>query len=176
MRNRNHAVFLALFLAVLTGTQLVATLPLAASDKSLTVIARMFKFVQSSAGKSTVLVVDNGGGDATAISDYLAKNPKLGNTNVTAQLISGAELASVSGDIAAIIVPDSAGDSFASVNEAAKRLGTIAVSTGKKCVETSKCTLGIETDPRIQIYVSRSARQAHGVQFNPAFLVMAKEL
>lgn len=51
-----------------------------------------------------------------------------------------------------------------------------SASTDKSCAETGECVLAIETDPKVQIYVSRKAAEATGVSFQSSFLVMVKEL
>jgi len=162
------------FLAL--GSPVLLTAPGIAVDKAMSVISRTFKFVESAAGKDIVLIVNDGGADAAAINAFLTAKPELSGNPVTPQMISPADLAGYSGNVAAIIVPDTAATAFSAVNESATRLGTIAISTGLECVKAHLCTLGIEVDPRINIYVSRTARSAHNIAFNSAFLVMAKEL
>ncbi|WP_298325328.1 hypothetical protein [Asticcacaulis sp.] len=49
-------------------------------------------------------------------------------------------------------------------------------STEKGCAEAAQCVLAIETEPKVQIYVSRKAADVTGVSFQNSFLVMVKEL
>jgi hypothetical protein len=43
-------------------------------------------------------------------------------------------------------------------------------------VNAGQCALGVSTQPKVEIFVNKSAASAAGVDFLPAFLMMVKEV
>ena len=150
-----------------------------ANDKALAIFDRVSKFITTDlgGGGTQVLVVDTGGGSAQGVVDFFTKNPKVANQTVTVSSVTPDALAgAVSGSTLMIVVPAGSAAAFDAVKAAAGGSKVLAFGLDKACVDAAACTLSIETDPKTQIYISRSGRSAHDIEFKQAFLVMAIEV
>lgn len=66
-------------------------------------------------------------------------------------------------------------DNQAGVFAAASKAHAVTVSFDLGCVGAGRCVLGVRTAPKVEIIVSRAARQASGVAFSQAFLMLVTE-
>lgn len=75
-----------------------------------------------------------------------------------------------------IIVPEGQAGQQAAIAAAARGMHAVTMSTDMTCVNSGNCVVGVASDPRVEIVVSRAASTAAGVGFAQAFRVMIREV
>jgi hypothetical protein len=115
--------------------------------------------------------------DAEAIKAAVDAGLEIpGNIKVTAQLVSTAELGRLNGFKIAFLAQALSSTVFSSIHAAASKDGLLTISTDLQCVKSGKCVLGIVARPRVEIYYSPAAAQDAGIDFAPAFIMLAKQV
>ncbi|MFM2041427.1 MAG: hypothetical protein RLY86_3 [Pseudomonadota bacterium] len=169
---------------VLSGVLLAALVLLGAgpasaamSQKDLEVLGRALSFMVNGPSGDVPAAVVFEPGNATseaerdAILGLLGSGLKVGPITLKPKAVAAADAPASGAKV--WLVTTGAGSAVGPAGAAAK---VVTASTDKACVEAGHCVLGIETAPKVQIYVSRKAADAAGVSFESAFLIMVKEL
>ncbi len=52
----------------------------------------------------------------------------------------------------------------------------LTISTRSECAEIARCVIAVQSEPRVQVIVSRAASIASSVQFSTAFRMMIREI
>lgn len=63
-----------------------------------------------------------------------------------------------------------------SVVERLTRAGALTIGSERACAAAAKCVAAVTAGARVEIFVSRAARQASGLKFKSTFLMLVKEL
>jgi hypothetical protein len=63
----------------------------------------------------------------------------------------------------------------AAIFAAASKVHAVTLSFDLGCVTGGRCVIGVRAAPKVEILVSRAARQASGVAFSQAFLMLVTE-
>lgn len=63
----------------------------------------------------------------------------------------------------------------AAIFNASSKAHAVTISFDMGCVDTGHCVVGVRTSPKVEIVVSRAARQASDVRFSQAFLMLVTE-
>ena len=56
------------------------------------------------------------------------------------------------------------------------RAGALTIGSDRACVVAGKCVVAVTAGARVEIIVSRAARQASGLKFKSTFLMLVKEI
>ncbi len=75
----------------------------------------------------------------------------------------------------AAIVADRMKPHYDTLAEFGRRTRTLVLSSDLDCVRAGKCTVGIASNPRVEVIVSSQQAQASGIQFSEAFRMMVTE-
>lgn len=149
----------------------------AAQSKDLEVAARTFKFIEGApSGSATIGIVSDPSvpdstAQADAIASALAGGKSIGSVTLTPKVIapdgiSGVDLLFVTNGLAA---------SHSTIGAAAKAQKLLTISTDMACVASQHCVMGVQSQPKVQIIVSRSATDATGLVLNQALKMMVEE-
>lgn len=147
------------------------------SDKDMQLIGRALSFVEGGAtGDVTVAIVYSndvpGSKDsADAIANVLGTGLKAGKVTLIAKVVPVSDVSSVpSGQ--AVFVPVGMQSQYSKISSAS----AITVSTDKACVDAGACVVSVASEPKVEIYVNRSAAGARSINFASAFRMMIKEI
>lgn len=149
----------------------------AAGERDLQLIGRALSFVEGGAtGNVTIAIVyadDVAGSQAEAesVSSIIGSGLSAGQVTLQPQLVSISDIGSIGSD-AALFVPAGMNAHFGSISSAS----AITVSTDRACAEAGACVVAVQSQPSVEIYVSRSAADARSVSFASAFRMMINEL
>ena len=75
----------------------------------------------------------------------------------------------------AVIVADRMKPYYDTLAEFGRRTRTLVLSSDLDCARAGKCTVGIASNPRVEVIVSSQQAQASGIQFSEAFRMMVTE-
>jgi hypothetical protein len=64
---------------------------------------------------------------------------------------------------------------YPTILEFAKKNSAVIISAELSCVRSGSCTIGVSSDPRIEVIVNRRVSQVSGVNFTEAFRMMVTE-
>jgi len=112
--------------------------------------------------------------EADAIMAAMAKGVKAGKAKLFPKLVSVVSLENLNGSKVAFIT-SGMGKHHAAIFTAASAQAILIISTDMSCVNTGNCVVGVASKPKVAIIISRSARDAAGIGFKSAFLMMVKE-
>lgn len=56
------------------------------------------------------------------------------------------------------------------------RAGALTIGSDRACATAGRCVVAVTTEPKVEIIVSRAARQASGLRFKSTFLMLVKEV
>lgn len=56
------------------------------------------------------------------------------------------------------------------------RAGVLTIGSERGCAAAAKCVASVVSGSRVEIFISRAARQASGLKFKSTFLMLVKEL
>jgi hypothetical protein len=155
------------------------SIPLAVADttdKDLQVATRAMGFVEPPfSGSVTIAVVHDSGSlaEAKQIAGSLS-GASVKGASVKAKLVDADQLAQLDGSKVAILTSGLGGKQSGIFSEASKR-GVITMSTDMACVNAGRCVVGVASTPKVEIVVSKAAREASKAKFSSAFLMMIKE-
>lgn len=75
----------------------------------------------------------------------------------------------------AVIVADRMKPYYDTLADYGRRTRTLVLSSDLDCARAGKCTVGIASNPRVEVIVSSQQAQASGIQFSEAFRMMVTE-
>jgi hypothetical protein len=99
-----------------------------------------------------------------------------GGVKLVALMVAVGEIGKVSGAKIAILTRGAGKSAFDGLATAATAAGVLSMSTDLDCVKASKCVLGIQSKPSVDIYFSKAAADAAKLVFSPAFAMLAKQI
>jgi len=150
------------------------------SAKDIKIAARAVAFMTNAPTGDvvTAIVFDPANGaskaEADAIMAAMAKGVKAGKAKLTPKLVSVDSLGDLEGSRVAFVTSE-LGAHQEAIFSAASAQAILVISTDMTCVNTGNCVVGVASKPKVAIVISRSARDASGVGFKSAFLMMVKE-
>ena len=78
-------------------------------------------------------------------------------------------------NLRAVMVADRMKPHYDTLAEYGRRTRTLVLSSDLDCARAGKCTVGIASNPRVEVIVSSQQAQASGIQFSEAFRMMVTE-
>lgn len=75
----------------------------------------------------------------------------------------------------AVVVADRMKPYYDTLAEFGRRTRTLVMSSDLDCARAAQCTVGIASNPRVEVIVSSQQAQASGIQFSEAFRMMVTE-
>ena len=164
-------------LSMIAASMLMSTTAHAAGERDLQLIGRALSFVEGGAtGDVTLAIVysdDVAGSQAEAesISGLIGSGLNAGQVTLQAQLIPVSEISGLGSD-SALFVPAGMSAHYGDISASS----AVTVSTDRACAEAGACVVAVQSDPSVEIFVSRSAAEARSVSFASAFRMMINEL
>ncbi|HBH88703.1 hypothetical protein [Ponticaulis sp.] len=164
-------------LSIIAASMLATNAAEAAGERDLQLIGRALSFVEGGAtGNVTLAIVyadDVAGSQAEAegISAIVGSGLNAGQVTLQPQLVSVSEIGGL-GAGTAIFVPAGMSAHYSEISSSS----AITVSTDRACAEAGACVVAVQSDPSVEIFVSRSAADARSVSFASAFRMMINEL
>jgi hypothetical protein len=152
------------------------------TPKDMQVLGRALGFLEKPLTGSVVVGVVYAPGnsaseaDLKAVQDTLAKGLKSGNVTLEAKAIPITALGSEINDLKVIFVTEGLSSQYEQIVAAIKDKGILSVTTDLGCVQAEKCAVGVKSEPKVEIIVSRAAAGAVGVAFSASFRMMIKEI
>jgi hypothetical protein len=146
--------------------------------RNMAVAARALGFLEPRlSGPTPVAIVYDAGdsaseADAREIARGLAAAAPSGVSFQT-QLVPASGLGAIGR--ARVVFLASGVSSQAAVFAVASKAHAVTVSFDLGCVNAGRCVIGVRTAPKVEILVSRAARQSSGVAFSQAFLMLVTE-
>lgn len=150
----------------------------ATSQKDLAILSRALGFMEPRLAGTvpTAIVYESGDAaseaDAKFIKTGLA-NAGLKNVQLVARLTSSKDIGGIAGS-KVVVVAAGVGNQSAIFAAAAKQ-GAVTISSDMGCVAAGHCVIGARSTPKVEIVVSKAARQASRVGFSQAFLMLVRE-
>ncbi len=77
--------------------------------------------------------------------------------------------------VRAVVVADRMKPYYDVLAEFGRRTRTLVLSSDLDCARAAQCTVGIASNPRVEVIVSSQQAQASGIQFSEAFRMMVTE-
>lgn len=151
------------------------------TKKDVLVSSRALNFINPKpTGTVTAAIVFDGSNaaskaDADALAGIIGGGLKAGKVTLTAKLVDVSNLGDLQGASIAFVA-EGTGGHHAAIASAVAGSGVLTASTDLACVNSGQCAVGVSTSPKVEIYVSKAAAGAAGVNFLPAFLMMVKEV
>ncbi|MGE5503070.1 MAG: hypothetical protein ACM31L_01480 [Actinomycetota bacterium] len=128
-------------------------------------------------GRIEVAVIQDGQNrasvqDAQAISGWIAanRNPKVELVPVAVDV---RDLDAARYKVAIVALGQEA--HFPRILDFARRNGALTITADLACVRSGSCVMGINSEPNVEVIVSRQASAASGIGFVRAFHMMVKE-
>ena len=157
--------------------------PSAAGAASLTpkdaqIIAKALGFLDPPAAGGTVAVVYGSGNaaskaDADGIASLFEGGLSFGGGTLNAKAVDVASLGDGSGFVAIIVATGGQGDA---VMAAAKAHKMLCATADAALVQGGKCIMAVQSDPKVDITVSRDAAKAASIGFASAFSMLIHEI
>ncbi len=110
--------------------------------------------------------------DAEALAAEIGGSLRIGGAVLTPRVVASTALA---GSRFALVIT-ALGAASAAVIEAARAQHALCVTADLAAVQAGTCTMAIESDRRVEIYVNRDAASQSGLAFATAFRIMVHEL
>lgn len=151
-------------------------------SKDLQVAAKSLRFtVPPFTGTLKLAIVfDAGSGesqrDAESLKTILGTGLPINELTLVPVMVPISQLDSGLSGTNAVFVTGGLAGHHDRIFAATKALKLLSISSDTSCVETARCVLGVKTQPKVQILVSRSAAEASAVSFSPVFRMMISEL
>lgn len=152
------------------------------TPKDMQVLGRALGFLEKPLTGSVVIGVLYAPGnsaseaDLKAVQDTLAKGLKSGNVTLEAKPIALTALNNELNGLKVIFVTEGLSSQYEQIVAAIKDKGILSVTTDLACVQAEKCAVGVKSEPKVEIIVSRAAAGAVGVAFSASFRMMIKEI
>ena len=171
-----YACIFALATLAINGTTVTA----ATTAKDAKIIGKAVGFLEPGISGATTVAIVYDSGDAASTSDAEGVQSafagvKAGKNSIETKLVDVNALSDLSGTSVAVLAAGTESHQ-AAVQAAAAAAGILTASTDMSCVQAGHCVLGVATSPKVEILVSKAAREAAGLSFKTAFLMMVKEL
>jgi len=112
--------------------------------------------------------------EADSIQAIMAGGIKAGKASLKPKLVGTDALGGLSGTKVAFVT-GGIGNQHQAIFSEASAQKILTVSTDMGCVDSGKCIVGIASKPKVEIIISKAARDATGIGFKSAFLMMVKE-
>jgi hypothetical protein len=170
---------LGVVLACIGGLR--AALPQAAdgtlSPRELQILGGAIAFMQPPPAGGPIAVVYATGDPASrrnaeALAGEMGNGLKVGSLLLPAKVVDASALAA--GGFAMVIVATGANGS--AVGAAARAAHILCVTADLAAVQAGTCTLGIRTEPRVELVLNRAAAAASGIEFPVALRMMIHEI
>jgi hypothetical protein len=151
----------------------------AATLKDIKIALHVIDFVNNSPpGRTSIGIVydshsKDSADDAQSIVESLAAAGSHGG-GLKPVLIDIKDIDDATG-LRAVIVADHMKPFYGALSTYGRRTSTLIMSTDLDCVRASKCTVGIASNPRVEVIVSSQQSQASAIQFSEAFRMMVTE-
>lgn len=113
--------------------------------------------------------------DAKALADALAGLSLPGMSKPEPRLVAVEDLGALRDARMAFLTEGLSGH-YDKVFEATKGKKILTVSIEKACVQSGRCVMAVQSQPKVEILVSRAAAAAAGVSFVPTFRMLISEL
>ncbi|HMD23998.1 MAG TPA: hypothetical protein VKH61_07840 [Streptosporangiaceae bacterium] len=172
MLNRFLAAGLVAWLA--TAPSRAASLPPA----DIPILGKALAFLNPPlAGDSVVAIVYQAGDpasrrDADALAAEIGGSLHIGGAVLTPRVVASAALA----DGRFTLVIAALGAASTAVLDAARAQHALCVTADLAAVQAGTCTMAIQSDRRVEIFVNRAAASQAGLTFATAFRIMVHEL
>ena len=148
-----------------------------AQVKDIEVAARTFKFIEGAPSGSAVLgivsdpSVSASSSQANAIKSALGSGKSFGGINLSPKIVSPDSIDGV--DL--LFVTDGLGAQHSKIGQTASAKKLLSFSTDKSCVESKHCFMSVQSSPKVEILVSRTATDAAGLKLKQALKMMVEE-
>ncbi len=171
--------------ALAFGTLLVGCLTVSApcdatSLKDVKVGVRVFDFVTNlPRGKTNLGIIydpqrRDSADDAQSILNWFASGAVDNRMGLVPELVDVRRLSEVPG-LRAAILADGNEPYFDVIFDYARKNGTLTISSDLACVRDGKCSVGVSSQPRVEVIVSQKASVSCGIQYSEAFRMMVTE-
>lgn len=165
-------------IAALTG---ILTAPVFAdlSEKHVQVAMKSLKFAQPKIGSGAVVAIIYAQGDsaskalADSLSTFIASGKAVKKIKLTPKVMP-ADAVDLTG-ARLVFVTDAAIANISNIASAANSNQALTIASDTNCSVSGLCAMTIETDPKVQIYLSSDAAQNAGVSFSNAFMMLVKK-
>jgi len=152
------------------------TAPAAQAELSamhVNVALKSIKFLQPApqAGDVAAFVYKDGDAASKSVAEQLAGGM---DTSVLAARVTSSSAPDLS-KARLVFVTDAALADIAGINAVAQPNHAAAVASQTSCSEAGECVLTVETEPKVQIYLSAAAAGKAGVSFSNAFMMLVKK-
>lgn len=153
----------------------------AVAELNVQVAARVVSFMQPppSGNVQTAIIFEPGNAaseaEAAAIERAIGNGLVAGRASVRTRRVPVGSLGTLNGYRAAFVTVGLR-DEQAAIAAAAARASIVTITSDQACVQAGRCVVGISSDARVQISVSRAAARAANVRFGSAFLMLVKEI
>jgi hypothetical protein len=184
MREKNKPALLKRLCAAL-AVPIISVASIAHAEttpKDMQVLGRALGFLEKPLTGSVIMGVVYAPGNAAsetdlkAVQETLGKGVKSGNVTLEAKPIAVTNLASDLTDLKVIFITEGLAAHYEQIVAAIKDRGILSVTTDLACVQADKCAVGVKSEPKVEIIVSRAAAGAVGVGFSASFRMMVKEI
>lgn len=111
--------------------------------------------------------------EARTIERELAGGARVGTLSLRPRRVAANALGELAGVRIAFITR---GTNYRQVTAAAAARSILTISSDPACARAGLCAVAIQSAPRVQIYVSRTACAAARLRFSAAFLMLVREI
>lgn len=173
------------FLKIVAGLWLAMALASQAgqaqtSEKDLQVAVRSIAFMNDAPkGETPVAIIYDPANaastsDAQSIQAAIGGGLKAGKAKLNPVLLPTSDIAGLNGYVVAFVASETGGH-FDAIKDNATQSKVLTISSDLACVDGGACVVGVSTNPKVEIVVSRALREAAGIGFGSAFMMMVKE-
>ncbi|MGQ9369080.1 hypothetical protein [Azospirillum sp. ST 5-10] len=152
------------------------------SSKDVQVAAKTFGFtVPPLSGTVKVAIVFDAAVpeskmEADQLGGILGSGLAVGSATLTPVLVPVGQLDSGLEGAGVAFVTSGLSASHERIFAATKARKLLSVSADAACVQSARCVMGVKSEPKVEIVVSKTAAEASSVSFAPAFRMMITEL
>ncbi|NQY15293.1 MAG: DUF4154 domain-containing protein [Henriciella sp.] len=146
-------------------------------EKDIEVAARTFKFVEGApSGEALLGIVSDpaiaaSSSQANALAAALEGGKTISGVTFVPKVIAPSEISGV--DV--VFVTNGMGAHHEAIGAAVSSGQLLSFSTDKTCVTAKHCFMAVQSAPKVEITISRSATEAAGLQLNQALKMMVDE-
>jgi hypothetical protein len=175
MRSMKHARLPLVAAASLMATSVALA---ETNPRNIAVATRAVGFMVPKLAGVTPVAVVHAAGDSASEADANQIARALSSASVNGlifkpQLVASNDLGAISR--VKVVFVASRTPNQAAVFNAASKAHAVTISFDMGCVAAGHCIVGVRTSPKVEIVVSRAARQASGINFSQAFLMLVTE-
>jgi hypothetical protein len=149
------------------------------TSDTVAVGARAASFLQPRpSGTVTAAIIYEPGNEASerearVIERELAEGLAAGSLRLRARRVASTALDELAGARLAFVTR---GTPYRQIAAAAASRSVLTISSDLACVRAAQCSMAVQSSPRIQIFVSRTASSAARIRFSSSFLMLVKEI